>query len=53
LETIERMAAFIRHKRNSNRKLGEGCGRLMWLAWGGDEGVNWAIRKIEQIKNED
>jgi len=26
---------------------------LMWLAWGGDEGVNWAIRKIEQIKNED
>ena len=53
LETIERMAAFIRHKRNSKRKLGEGCGRLMWLAWGGDAGVNWAIRKIEQIKNED
>jgi hypothetical protein len=53
LETIERMAAFIRHKRNSNRKLGEGCGRLMWLAWGGDAGVNWAIKKIEQIKNED
>jgi len=25
----------------------------MWLAWGGDEGINWAIRKIEQIKNED
>ena len=53
LETIERMAAFIRHKRNSKRRLGEGCGRLMWLAWGGDEGVNWAIKKIEQIKNED
>ena len=53
LETIERMAAFIRHKRNSTRKLGEGCGRLMWLAWGGDEGINWAIKKIEQLKNED
>jgi hypothetical protein len=53
LETIERMAAFIRHKRNSKRKLGEGCGRLMWLAWGGDAGVNWAIKKIEQLKNED
>lgn len=53
VETIERMAAFIRHKRNSKRKLGEGCGRLMWLAWGGDEGVNWAIKKIEQLKNED
>jgi len=50
VETIERMAAFIRHKRNSKRKLGEGCGRLSWLAWGGDAGVNWAIRKIEQIK---
>ena len=52
VETIERMAAFIRHKRNSKRKLGEGCGRLSWLAWGGDEGVNWAIRKIEQIRKE-
>ena len=53
LETIERMAGFIRHKRNSTRKLGEGCGRLSWLAWGGTEGVEWARRKIEQIKNED
>jgi hypothetical protein len=26
---------------------------LMWLAWGGDAGVNWAIKKIEQLKNED
>ena len=52
LETIERMAAFIRHKRNSKRKLGEGCGRLMWLAWGGDEGVEWAIRKMESLKSE-
>lgn len=50
VETIERMAAFIRHKRNSNRKLGEGCGRLMWLAWGGDEGIEWAIRKLESFK---
>jgi len=52
LETIERMAAFIRHKRNSKRKLGEGCGRLMWLAWGGDEGIEWAIRKIKSLKSE-
>jgi hypothetical protein len=50
LETIERMAAFVRHKRNANRPLGVGCGRLMWLAWGGDEGVNWAKRKIESLK---
>jgi len=24
----------------------------MWLAWGGDEGVEWAQRKLKQIKNE-
>ena len=52
-DTISRMASFMRHKKNSKRKLGDGCGRLMWLAWGGDAGVNWAIRKVKQIKNED
>ena len=24
----------------------------MWLAWGGDAGINWASRKLEQIKKE-
>ena len=51
-ETIARMAAFERHRRNSNKKLGDGCGRLMWLAWGGDEGVEWAQRKLESIRKE-
>jgi len=51
-ETIARMAAFERHRKNSNKKLGDGCGRLMWLAWGGDEGVEWAQRKLEQIRKE-
>ena len=51
-ETIARMAAFERHRQNSQKELGDGCGRLMWLAWGGDEGVEWAQRKLEQIKNE-
>jgi hypothetical protein len=50
-ETISRMAAFERHRQNSDKELGDGCGRLMWLAWGGDEGVEWAQRKLEQIKN--
>ena len=48
-ETIARMAAFERHRQNSNKELGDGCGRLMWLAWGGDEGIEWAQRKLEQI----
>jgi hypothetical protein len=48
-ETIARMSAFQRHKQNSDRPLGEGCGRLMWLCWGGDEGIAWAERKLAQI----
>ena len=50
-ETIARMAAFERHRQNSQNELGDGCGRLMWLAWGGDEGVEWAQRKLESLKN--
>ena len=50
-ETISRMASFERHRQNSQRELGDGCGRLMWLSWGGDEGIEWAQRKLEQIRN--
>lgn len=50
-ETISRMASFERHRQHSTRELGDGCGRLAWLAWGGDEGIEWAQRKLEQIKN--
>lgn len=50
-DTIARMASFERHRQNSTKELGDGCGRLMWLAWGGDEGIEWAQRKLEQIKN--
>ena len=50
-ETISRMASFARHKENSQKKLGDGCGRLMWLCWGGDAGIEWAQRKLEQIDN--
>jgi hypothetical protein len=48
-DTIARMAAFERHRKNSKKKLGDGCGRLAWLAWGGDEGIAWAQRKLKQI----
>ena len=50
-DTIARMAAFERHRQNSDKELGDGCGRLMWLAWGGDAGIQWAQRKLEQINN--
>jgi len=48
-DTIARMAAFERHRQNSDKQLGDGCGRLMWLAWGGDEGIQWAQNKLKQI----
>lgn len=48
-ETIARMAGFERHRQNSQKELGDGCGRLMWLAWGGDAGIEWAQRKLKQI----
>jgi hypothetical protein len=51
-DTIARMASFARHRENSDKELGDGCGRLMWLAWGGDAGIEWAQRKLEQIDNE-
>jgi len=51
-DTIARMAAFERHRQNSQKDLGDGCGRLMWLAWGGDAGVEWAQRKLKQIEKE-
>lgn len=52
-DTIARMSAFERHRQNSNKELGDGCGRLAWLAWGGDAGVEWAQRKLKQIRKED
>lgn len=51
-DTIARMAAFERHRQNSDTPYGEGCGKLMWDAWGGDEGVAWAQRKLDEIRNE-
>ena len=49
-DTIARMASFKRHQQNKEVPYGEGCGGLMWDAWGGTEGIEWAIKKLEQIK---
>lgn len=48
-ETISRMASFERHRQNSKGDPKNDCGALMWLAWGGDEGIAWAQRKLEEI----
>jgi len=51
-ETIARMSSFARHYENSKGDPSEDCGALMWLAWGGTEGIEWAGRKLEQIRTE-
>ena len=50
-DTIARMASFKRHQQYKDVPYNEGCGGLMWDAWGGMEGIEWAIRKLEQIDN--
>lgn len=50
-DTIARMASFKRQQQNKDVPYGEGCGGLMWDAWGGTEGIEWAIKKLEQIDN--
>ena len=52
-ETIARMASFKRHQQHKDVPYDEGCGGLMWDAWGGDEGIAWAQRKLEQIDREE
>ena len=50
--TIARMASFKRHQQNKDVPYSEGCGGIMWDAWGGSAGVNWAISKLKQIDND-
>ena len=47
--TIARMASFKRHQQNKDVPYTEGCGGIMWDAWGGSAGVNWAISKLKRI----
>ena len=47
--TISRMASFKRHQQHKDVPYSEGCGGIMWDAWGGSAGVNWAISKLKEI----
>jgi hypothetical protein len=50
-DTIARMASFKRHQQHKDVPYDKGCGGLMWDAWGGTSGVEWAIKKLDQIDN--
>ena len=57
-ETIARMSGFQRHKNNSEiAEEYKGTpwkdkGYVAWLGWGGTEGIEWASRKLKQIRQE-
>lgn len=51
-DTIARMASFKRHQQHKDVPYDEGCGGIMWDAWGGTSGVEWAIRKLKSIDKE-
>ena len=48
-DTIARMASFKRHQQHKDVPYSDGCGGIMWDAWGGTSGVEWAINKLKQI----
>lgn len=57
-ETVGRMANFARHEKNSQvapefeDEPWKDHGYLMWLAWGGDTGINWAGEAVASEDNE-
>jgi len=51
-DVVKRMAQFNRHRQNKDVPYDEGCGGVAWDAWGGTEGVDWAIRKSKEIDQE-
>lgn len=57
LSTVKRMAQFNRHRKNSEvdpkfkSTPWKDRGYVAWLLWGGTSGVDWAIRKVNSVKN--
>lgn len=55
LDTVKRMYSYLsRHKADldSSKSYDDGCGKLMYDAWGGEAGLTWSERKLREIANE-
>jgi hypothetical protein len=58
-DVVSRMAQFNRHRKNSKiapefkDEPWKDRGYVAWLIWGGDEGVDWAMEKMDKIKTEE
>lgn len=54
-DTIKRMYSYLsRHEVDleSSKAYGDGCGKLMYDAWGGKSAMSWAESKINSIEKE-
>ena len=52
LDTIKRMHSFLsRHEKDlqSSTSYAEGCGKLMYDAWGGKSGLRWSRNKLRKL----
>jgi len=55
VDTIKRMYSYLsRHKGDltSSKSYEEGCGKLMYDAWGGEAGLKWSERKLQQLEKQ-
>ena len=55
IDTVKRMYSYLsRHKSDltSSKEYGDGCGKLMYDAWGGESALKWAESKLEQVSKE-
>jgi hypothetical protein len=53
LDTVKRMYSYLsRHKGDltTSKSYDDGCGKLMYDAWGGEAGLRWAERKLSIIE---
>ena len=55
-DLVSRMSQFNRHRSNSGVDDGKephtDCGHVMWLAWGGDAGVDWASELMSEMNSD-
>lgn len=56
-QIVKKMASFNRHRKNAEidpkykSEPWKDNGYVAWLGWGGTSGVNWALAKVEAVKN--
>lgn len=56
-DVVKRMANFNRHRKNSKidpkfkNEPWKDRGYVAWLGWGGDAGVDWAMKVVDEIES--